>query len=118
MSETVRHIGKIRKVNLNGLTVEEWYKKKCEERGITLQRWHDGYKQAFLDEEDDVEFVSSDNSVWEIVEDKEEEDTEELSVLTPNSDGTYSYIMQFYNGGTYLGEMLGEAIRTIEGIKP
>lgn len=34
MSEVVRHIGKVRKADLQGLNTEEWCKKKCEELGV------------------------------------------------------------------------------------
>lgn len=36
MSYTELHIGKIKKVDLNGLTVEEWCKNECEKHNITL----------------------------------------------------------------------------------
>ena len=52
--------------------------------------------------------------LWEIIEDKEEEDTQDISILTPNNDGTYSYIMQFYNGGTCLNEMLEDSIKNLK----
>lgn len=39
---------------------------------------------------------------------------EDISILTPNNDGTYSYIMQFYNGGACLSEMLEDGIKNIK----
>lgn len=48
---------------------------------------------------------------WEIIEDSQEEDYEDLSIMMPNSDGTFDYIMQFYNGGTCLSEMLENKIK-------
>ena len=58
--------------------------------------------------------IEVDGTLWEIIEDNEEEDTEDISILTPNNDGTYSYIMQFYNGGTCLSEMLEDGIKNIK----
>lgn len=54
------------------------------------------------------------NGIKEVIEDKEEEDTQDISILTPNNDGTYSYIMQFYNGGTCLNEMLEDSIKNLK----
>lgn len=58
--------------------------------------------------------IELDDELWEVIEDKEEEDSEDISILIPNSDGTYSYIMQFHNGGTCLKEMVGDGIGNIK----
>lgn len=36
-----------------------------------------------------------------------------IQELIPNKDGDYTYIMEFYNGGTCLEEMLEESIKEI-----
>lgn len=36
-----------------------------------------------------------------------------IQELIPNKDGDYIYVMEFYNGGTCLAEMLEEAISDI-----
>ena len=36
MSETVTYIGKLKKVDLNGKTVEEWCDEKCQELNIEV----------------------------------------------------------------------------------
>lgn len=113
MSEMERHIGKIKKVDLNGLTIEEWCKKRCEEFGFKKEFYYNSYRDVLFDK-DIPTVVDKNKNVWEIIEDKEEEDTEDISILTPNNDGTYSYIMQFYNGGTCLSEMLEDCIKNIK----
>ena len=85
MSEVVRHTGKVKKVDLKGLQEELWPTK----------------------------FIKVNGDIWEIVEDREEEDYENLSIIRPNEDGTLDYILQFYNGGTCLSEMLTEGIKDI-----
>ncbi len=115
MSYTELHIGKIKKVDLNGLTVEEWCKRECEKQDIPLNpEWHDTYKESLLENQYPMKVVDVNGSLWEIIEDNKQEGGEDISVLTPNSDDTYSYVMQFYNGGTCLSEMLEEEIKSIK----
>lgn len=111
MSEVVRHIGKVRKVDLKGLSIEEWCKAKCIELGIEKQKhWYNSYEETLQEEMWPTKFVKVNGDIWEIVEDREEEDYENLSIIRPNEDGTLNYILQFYNGGTCLSEMLEEGI--------
>jgi hypothetical protein len=114
MSELERHIGKIKKVDLDNYTVEGWCEKKCKSIGLGLGEHYESYKEALLLEPYPAIVIEVDNTLWEVIEDKEEEDTEDMSILIPNNDGTYSYIMQFYNGGTCLSEMLEDGIKNIK----
>ena len=43
-------------------------------------------------------------NIYETIEDKEVDD--DASFLKDNGDGTYDYFMEFYNGGTCLGECI------------
>lgn len=114
MSEVVRHIGKIRKVELNGLTPEEWYQKKCEARGVSKPDFYDTWKSCYNDEFWPLSTIEVNGEMWEIVDDKVEDDTENISILKKAPDGSYDYLMQFYNGGTCLTEMLEEAMKERE----
>lgn len=114
MSELERHIGKIKKVDLDNYTVEGWCEKKCKSIGLGLGKYYKSYKETLLSEPYPAIVIEVDNTLWEVIEDKEEKDTEGVSILTPNNDGTYSYIMQFYNGGTCLSEMLEDGIKNIK----
>lgn len=109
-----RHIGKIKKVDLDNYTIEGWCEKKCKSIGLCLGEYNKSYKNALLSEPYPAIVIEVDDTLWEIIEDKEEEDTEDISILIPNNDGTYSYIMQFYNGGTCLSEMLEDEIKNIK----
>lgn len=110
MSETERHIGRVRKVDLKGLSIEEWCKAKCEELGIEkLEKWYDTYEDALLIELWE-KFVKVDGDLWEVIEDRQEDYYEDLSIIKLNEDGTLDYTIQFYNGRTCLSEMLEEGI--------
>lgn len=110
MSETVTYIGKIKKVDLNGLTKEEWCKQTYIKNGGNEDDvrkdglYYETWEEALVCEYGDNYFFN-DDEIWESVESMEMS-YEDISVLTPNSDGTYSFVMQFYNGGTCLGEMI------------
>ena len=42
------------------------------------------------------------------------EDTSYLVDVRSNGDGTYKYIVQFYNGGTWLNEVLEEGLNNLK----
>lgn len=110
MSEIERHIGKIKKVDLKGKSPDEYCKLKCLELGIEDKlRWYDSYEEVLLNESI-YPIVKIGDEFWEIIEDKEEEDYNDISILHPNNDGTFDFIFQFYNGGTCFKEMVHEAI--------
>lgn len=110
MSETEIHIGKVRRIDLNGIPVATWCENKCKELGIKLESWYDDYIDALQFETyrsgSDVFYLVRGNKVYE-VEDKEYEGYNDISEVYPNNDGSYSYVMKFYNGGTDLNECLG-----------
>lgn len=114
MSGMERHIGKIKKVDLNNYTVEGWCEQKYKTLKIELGAYYRTYKEALLNDPYPAIVIEVNDVLWEIIEDKEEEDTQDISILTPNNDGTYSYIMQFYNGGTCLNEMLEDSIKNLK----
>lgn len=113
MSEIERHVGKVKKVNLNNYTIEGWCEQKCKALGIKLNTYYETYEETLLNYYPAIVFEVN-GVLWEIIEDNKEEDVEHISFLTPNNDGTYSYIMQFYNGGTCLNEMLEDSIKNIK----
>lgn len=112
MSETVRHIGKLREIELEGLTPEQWIENECERLGV-IDKYGDGAITALNDYhygKGDMggcyKYIVANGRLFEVLQDRAEDDYEEISILTPNADGTYSYVMQFYNGGACLEEML------------
>lgn len=111
MSEVERHIGKIKPIDLKGMDSEEYCKKKCEDLGIADKiKWYNSFEETLLSEHHGKPIVKVNGEFWEVIEDKEEEDYNDISILRPNNDGTFDFIFQFYNGGTCFEEMVHEAI--------
>lgn len=109
MSYTESHVGKIKKVDLEGLTIEEWAKEVATAYGMEFKEYYDSYKELVLDELYS-RYIIVEEEVYEIIEDREFTE-EDISELTPEGDGVFSFVMQFYNGGTCLTEMLEDAIK-------
>ena len=118
MSQTEFHFGKLRKVDLQGLSLEEYCEIKCNERGITeLTKYSNTWVQKFRDEffynikTYKAEFFIYQEDLYEIFDHQEEQDDFCFMKLIPNSDGTLTFCSMFYNGGTCLDEMLEEAFK-------
>ncbi len=115
MSETVTYVGKIKKIDLGDLTKEEWCKQTYIGKGGdknavgTKDSYYETWKEALGCDYGD-EYFFHNEEIWEAVESKEIS-YNDISVLTPNPDGTYSFIMQFYNGGTCLSEMIEDELK-------
>lgn len=116
MSDTELHFGKLRKVNLQNKTIEEWCKNKLYEIGITefdedrYSCWH----EAFINEStfDNKFFFVNDTTVWEAFEHTKQEH-DYINYLHTNNDGTVSFVMAFYNGGTCLSECIEDSLKSI-----
>lgn len=103
MSRQETHVGKIKPT---GLPLTEWM---FDNQHLVL----DDYREC-----DDLyeifwngltcgydKFILLDDEVWEVIQDKEYDDYEILE-MTPNLDGTYNYVLSYYNGGTGFGEAM------------
>ena len=79
-----------------------WYSALCD--GIADEKFKDDTWPIFG-------IVKKDGELYEIIEDKDfSDDGDFISHITDNGDGTYTYLMSFYNGGTCLSEMLEDAL--------
>lgn len=108
MSQTETHFGKLKKVEIN-TSLEEWFKEKCKEKGIEeLPPYSDDWKDAFCDKFREKFFIHEEE-VWEAI-DHIETDSEDIDIMIPNVDGTITFVMQFYNGGTCLSEVIEEGL--------
>lgn len=110
MSDYESHIGKLRKVNLQEKTREEFFKEKCEEADYTEMKGSDWQDTAlsYVDDVYEKYFVVNDE-VWELFDHMQPDSWDGIHIVD-NKDGTYSFSTTFYNGGTYLNEVLEEAI--------
>ena len=116
MSEMEAHVGKLRKVQINeGQSVEDWCREKCEDRGVPsmLPELYDSWKETLkyhLDLYETYFFIN--DEIWEAFDHKELGD-DDIYKMTPNPDGTISFTMRFYNGGTNLQECITEELRKL-----
>jgi hypothetical protein len=111
MSQTEHHIGKLRKVVINeGYSIEDWCREKCQDAGIpTIPEHYDSWQETLkfhLDLYETYFFVN--DVVWEVFDHTEFDD--DIYEMVPNADGTVSFIMSFYNGGTCLSECIEEGL--------
>lgn len=108
MSRTELHKGILRKVERNGLTLDELCEKICKKLNID---YYEGYTWYRLLKGECSDYVAHNGELYYIEDEEFEEGT--YSSITKNEDGTYSYIEEFWNGGTCLTERLEEKLNEI-----
>lgn len=113
MSEQKTITGKLKEVDLQGKTAEEWAKEYCKVHYNieNLEQWVESWIQQLMDKTD--VFIHVKGHIFEILE-FEDISYEDYCVISrqPN-DGTYTFCTSFYNGGTHLCEMLEETLDNI-----
>lgn len=110
MSRTETHFGKLRKISLKDKTIEEFFQVKCNEKSIdNIDKYYDTWKETYFDNVSYEKFIVIKDDIWEVFEHVECNE-DDVDIITTNEDGTLSFIMQFYNGGTCLTEMLEEGL--------
>lgn len=110
MSQTETHFGKLRKIKLE-VSLEEWCKEKCKEKGITkIHSYNTSWEEAFRDEFYDKYFIV-DGHVWKSFDHIKSDGYEDIDVMISNDDGTITFVLQFYNGGTCLSECIEDGLR-------
>jgi len=112
MSYTETHIGKLRKVEIEeSLSVEDWCRNKLQSQNIELSSYNKSWEEQLRDKFYD-DYIIINDQIWEIFDHKEYED-DDIFEMIKNEDGTISFTMKFYNGGTCLYECLEEGISNI-----
>lgn len=115
MSQTETHFGKLRRVIFpEGLTLEDWCKTACNERGETQLSSYNNTWYEQLRNINDEEFYFVNDELWETIEDFSAEEGDDIYQMHLNEDGTVTYVMQFYNGGTCLSECIEESLEKLE----
>lgn len=114
MSEQESIKGKLRKVDLQGKTLNEWAKDYISENYAVFaapsvyNSWLEMLLSVFY-----KQFYLFNNEVlFEFVE-KEEIDPNYFCFIEDNNDGTYSFYANYYNGGTCLEECLDDEFAKI-----
>lgn len=108
MSEDVTYRGKLIPVDLEGMTVEE---KAREILGATeLPDYYESYLEQLMDD-DDYLYYSPSATLFRVESIQDESDG--FMNMTANEDGTFDFHTRFYNGGTYLAEMLEDGLNEL-----
>jgi len=113
MSETETWTGKLIPIDLEGKTFDEWIKVQLgtTELNDMYETWAEYYdEEQYMNPEKYKHVVYSRdlNQLFEVV--KKKLDPYGFSQGTRNDDGSYDFLTSFYNGGTYLNEVLQEII--------
>lgn len=120
MSEIELHKGIIKKVDTEGLSVEDWIKryvdKYAKENPNSWVTRHINdpefdYKQGFLDITWDQNYIITKKHIFRAYDEKLDYDFVDIQ---ENANGTYSYRTQFYNGGACLTEVLENKLKELE----
>lgn len=111
MSYVELHTGTLTKVNIRGLTVEEYCKHLCEKYGYEIAYEGDTYIETLMDADDTYKVLNGE--LYKCDDIQHPEDDSYLVNIRSNKDGTYEYIAQFYNGGTCLDEVLEKGIKRL-----
>lgn len=110
MSDVESYTGKLIPVELNNKTIDEWIMDKLHTQELG---YYSNWVEALEDNHyQEYHYDSSNNILYKI--EKENFDNEGFMIFNKNDDNTYSFTTSFYNGGTYLGEMLQNAINDQE----
>lgn len=117
MSQNEFHSGKLKKLDLEGKTLEEWCEAKCKEKEIEKRSWHDSWEEAMRDEGSEV-YIIVDDEVYEVIDHYEADDDDPYFIrMTPQEDGTIAFVTQFYNGGTCFSECMEDGIKELKAGK-
>lgn len=109
MSYVELHTGTLTKINTDGFTVEEYCESLCKKHGYEITYEGDTYAETLRDVDDTYKVLNGE--LYRCDDTQYPEDTSYLVDVRSNGDGTYEYIAQFYNGSTYLDEVLEDGIK-------
>lgn len=108
MSCVELHKGTLIKIDTKGLTVEEYCECICKKYGYEIA--NETYAETLMDVDDTYKVLNGElyrcNDIQKTLP--------YLVDVRSNGDGTYEYIAQFYNRGTWLDEVLEEGLRNLK----
>lgn|SRR5574343_152820 len=111
MSETETIKGKVKRIKTfkNNVDKEQWCKEYCIKNNISLNYGkyvYNTYLELLLDTNNfRDDYVIINNQLYQYLE-KQHLDNNYFCKITKQSDDTFEFITQFYNGGTTLEELL------------
>ena len=104
MSEYVRHKGKLKKISAD---YEDFAMR--EVRDSELEEYYSSWLECLLDTCRE-QYIMINKELFSI-ENEEQSPEEDFYRLTENSDGTYTYEVQFYDGGSDLTEAIEKCFK-------
>lgn len=112
MSEQRTYIGKFWEVDTCGKTPEEYAKQYMHDTGKTeLPTYHDNWVEYLLDY-NDYQFIMLKGKLYKLSIENELDESD-FCVIHKEIDGSYSFATSFYDGGTYLEEVLTDEFEKI-----
>lgn len=114
--------GKIRKIDLQGMSAEQYAERIIKEKGVDIKinegpffyqtyidilKWYDDWEEG--------RYITVDGVLYLIYDTCDLETSSDYIQLTPIADDTYDFYTSFYNGGTCLNEMIEDEIRRMNG---
>lgn len=113
MSEDMNYRGRLVPVDLGDLTIEE--KAKELANGVELEDYYDSYLERLTDEESDSKRYLYHDKTRRLflIEDLELRQSSTFVDVKAEENGSYTFNTQFYNGGTYLEEMLNDGLDSV-----
>ncbi len=115
MSRTEFHTGRLYPVKIE-TSLEETCKSIAARHDVELgEDWQDDFRENFNEYEYKRKRVSEEyfihgDKLYRVIDHVESEDEEYFMKLSRNSDGSISFMGQFYNGGTCFSEILEESL--------
>ena len=118
MSCDITAFGKVRKIDLEGLTIEEKCKKLCttlipKTEFYEFQTSYKSWKECLLDHFDDAYIIIKD-SLYEIDLTESGDDSYVCNINLTNVENEFSFYAHYYNGACSLKECLEEALIKFE----
>lgn len=110
MSDYETHYGKLRKVDLQEKTIEEFFEQKCREESIDPNEWYESFEELYQNSTNNYyTYTRIGNDVWELFDHVRSGDLDHANLIN-NNDGSYTLSTTFYNGGTCLSEIIEEEL--------
>ena len=106
-------VGKIKKVDLKGKSIEEFAKEHMSYLSRKLPSHYESYTEYLKSYYDYERYFTIKGKLYEIIEAKDITYSD-FCIVNENIDETYSFVTSFYDGGTCLTEMLEEGFSSIK----
>ena len=111
MSETIFQEGRIREVVIEQKTFKDKIEQISKNYEIPVEDLVDDINDEWIDHD---MFVFVDNKVFEILEDNQIDENDDICEVKEIDKNEYSFRLRYYNGGTSMSEMLKEGLNKLK----